>query len=181
MQKDQYSAATTGMTAKMGIWLLMITVTILFGALSLAYMLAGTLPIHFSIPWGFYVNTGVLVLSSVALHVSWINRTTERRSLPMWIPLVLGIGFLLGQLFCWYQLLESGLGISESGQKGAYLWLLTGLHALHLIGGLTFLAVVYFRRGKPGIGKYLESAVYFWHFLGVLWIYLLCVLLTNTG
>lgn len=165
-------------SGKVGVWLLMITIAILFGALSLAYMTAGNSPVNFSIPWGFYANTFILVLSSVMLHYGWLHRHRAGKRVMLRPAVLLGLLFLGSQVFAWYQLYQHGMDISQSGQKVSYLYLLTGLHAAHLIGGIGFLLYVwatYQRKGQ----QYLETAVYFWHFLGILWVYLLCVLVAN--
>lgn len=159
-------------------WLLMITIVILFGALSLAYMSVEPLPQQFSIPWGFYSNTAILVLSSVLLHVGWVRRHQTGKNLILRPAVLLGSLFLLSQAFAWYQLYTHGMDLSHSGQKVSFLYLLSGLHAAHLIGGILFLIYVWATYQRKG-HRYLESAVYFWHFLGILWVYLLCVLVAN--
>ncbi len=166
------------MSAKMGTWLLMITVAILFGSISLGYITNGHSPRNFSIPWTFYLNTLILIVSSVMLHIGWINRNEKGRGGMLRPAVLLGILFLVSQSFAWYQLYSGGTDWASSGQKVSYLYVLTFLHAIHLVGGILFLAYVWARFDRNG-QKYLDSAIFFWHFLGILWIYLLCVLLIN--
>lgn len=176
MQQSDSSEASQ-LSGKMGVWLLMITITILFGALSLAYMTVGQTSIQLQIPWSFYLNTGILVLSSIMLHYGWVKRHRVGKGIILRPAVWLGIIFLVSQGFAWYQLYQHGMEI-DSSQKISFLYLLTGLHAAHLVGGIGFLAYVwatYQRKGR----QYLETAVYFWHFLGILWVYLLCVLVAN--
>lgn len=169
---------STHLSVKMGVWLLMITIAILFGSLSLAYIVNGQTPRGFSIPWSFYANTIILLASSILLHIGWVKRHEKVSGKILRPAVLLGLTFLLSQSFAWYQLYDSGMDWISSGQKVAYLYLLTALHALHLIGGIFFLIYVWVRYQRSG-RKYLESAVFFWHFLGVLWVYLLCVLVVN--
>jgi len=175
-QSSQESGAQ--MASKMGVWLLMISIAIVFGALSLAYMVTGERPVDFSVPWGFYANTLILIASSVLLHIGWLRRGQQGRGMILRPAMWLGLAFLISQVFAWYQLYSHGMDLTSAGQKVSYLYLLTGLHAAHLIGGILFLGWVWARYQSIG-RKYLETAVYFWHFLGVLWVYLLCVLITN--
>jgi cytochrome c oxidase subunit 3 len=165
-------------SGKVGMWLFMITITLLFGALSMAYMTTSQRPVDFTIPWGFYANTGILLLSSVVLHVGWVRRHRAGQGLILRPAVLLGLLFLVSQVFAWYQLYAHGMDISHSGQKVSFLYLLTGLHAAHLIGGILFLVYVWATYPRKG-QQYLESAVFFWHFLGILWVYLLCVLVAN--
>ncbi len=167
-----------GMVSKMGIWLLMITVALLFGAISLLFLSTQDSTVRYQIPWGFYMNTGILLLSSILLHIGWLGRSAKGRVTLLPITILVGVIFLLGQGFAWYQLIDQGMGISNAGPKISYLYILTGLHAVHLIGGLLFLVYVWITYAKRG-RRYVEVAIYFWHFLGVLWIYLLAVMLVN--
>ena len=169
---------STIMAQKMGIWLLMLTIALLFGTLSLAFMLTGDKPVDFSVPWGFYLNTVILLASSVLLHLGWVKRKQQGQGILLRPAVILGVAFLLSQAFAWFQLYTHGLDLAHSGRKVSYLYLLTGLHAAHLLGGILFLVYVWVKYDGNG-RKYLESAVYFWHFLGILWIYLLCVLMVN--
>lgn len=164
------------MANKMGIWLLMITITILFGSLGLGYMLTTSSEGAIKLPSLFYVNTAILLVSSVLLHVGWVNRLRQGKPIIIWPSMLLGIVFLVSQLFCWVQLYQSGLTLNQGGIKISYLYVLTGLHGLHIIGGLLFLLFVGMRFEDKG-KKYVETAVFFWHFLGILWLYLLIMML----
>ncbi|MDP5171234.1 MAG: cytochrome c oxidase subunit 3 [Bacteroidia bacterium] len=163
------------MSGKMGIILLMLTVAILFGALSLAFFSAPTVGAY-EIPWLFYANTLVLIGSSALLQGAWMRR--QEANGKVWIKgaIIMGGIFLLGQLAAYGELWQSGMWIDVSGRKMQFLYALSGLHGLHLIGGLIFLGVVLgrFQRNESRI---FELALYFWHFLGVLWVYLMLVLI----
>jgi len=164
------------MVNKLGIWLLMITIIILFGSLGLGFMTTTSSMPDLDLPWMFYVNTAILLVSSLLLHYGWINRLKKGKTIMLRPTLVLGGIFLISQAFTWIQLYQQGLGIQEGGLKISYLYILTGLHAAHIIGGLLFLLYVTVNYQKKG-RKYLETAVFFWHFLGILWIYLLIMMI----
>lgn len=159
----------------MGIGLLIVTVIVLFSTLGSAFMRANK-TIEIQLPSLFYINTLILLVSSACLHLAWVSRSDNRSKNLLLATLVLGLAFLIGQGFAWSSLYGQGIDIARSGRQASYLYLMTGLHAVHIIGGLGFAAYVFF--AYAGKGKsYLESALFFWHFLGLLWIYLMCLLL----
>ncbi len=136
----------------------------------------------------FYVNTLIILASSVAIifaqhHYKKDNYSEYKASLIMW--LILGGLFLVGQTVGWIILFKDGYKFAH--QSAAYLYAISGIHALHIIGGLVFL-VFFIKKSWNTLKDYATSIVYFtdpiaksqlslfgvfWHFLGVLWIYLL--------
>jgi len=102
----------------------------------------------------------------------------------------LGILFLVGQISGWLALFSAGYEFSH--HSAAYLYVISGIHALHIIGGLSYLvyfitknwklldnyatAVVYFT--DPVTKSQLNLFSIFWHFLGVMWLYLLFFFIT---
>lgn len=177
MRSGERAPALSSLVGKTGIFLLMLSVIALFGALSLAFIAT---PFRngepFSVPDVFYFNTLYVVAGSVLLHQAWVRRRQrDPRPLLRW-ALILGVIFLIGQAAGWTDMLATGIAFEGQNPKSSYLYLLSGVHAVHLIGGLAFLGVVYARYQRHA-GRYFELAVYFWHFLGILWIYLLAVML----
>ncbi len=167
---------------KMNLWLLMITIIILFGVLSVAFILSSQdqpLSSPIQIPAVFYLNTFILLLSSLSIHLSWTNLTNKKSGMYLGIAIVTGIVFLIVQVYGWMQMYEQELFIQSSNKQVAFLYLLSGLHGLHILGAILFLIYVAVKLQKKG-SKLLELGTYFWHFLGVLWIYLLSVLNLGT-
>lgn len=164
-----------GLTGKLGMLLLMLTVTILFGAMSLAFFWAPSTG-GLQIPALFYGNTLLLATSSVLLHLSFSETRFEGNRLMATIALSLGGLFLVSQGLAYYQLATAGMWIDVANRKMQYLYVLSGLHGLHLVGGLLFVLVVQTRKAAA-TRKMKELALFFWHFLGILWIYLLFVML----
>ncbi|MEL6675781.1 MAG: cytochrome c oxidase subunit 3 [Bacteroidota bacterium] len=176
MEKNAFEDARGKFTGKLALFLVMITVAILFGTISMLYML-GPGKESLQIPGIFYLNTLLLILSSVLFHMGWVKG--EEGGLKLLQPGIwIGILFLFSQVYGWYLLYTQGFGMVGSGQKVAYLYVLTGLHAIHLVAGLIFMAWVRKRLKHQGV-SHLESAVFFWHFLGVLWVFLLVAMWTN--
>ena len=177
--------------ARFTIWLFIIATILFFGALTSAYIVSRGIEISkgtwlvINIPSLFAYTTGVLVISSVTLQWSlWMARKDDfKRALAgLSATFVLGLFFLAGQMLGWRDMAESGV-IFASSNAGNFMYVFTGFHSLHLVAGLIYLVVVLVRtlRGKYTAGNLVgyENCVTFWHFLGLLWIYLFIFLLIN--
>ena len=183
-------------TVKMGIFLLMLTVSLLFGALTFAFIFKGSpvipgISYTISLPFPFYLSTLALLGSSICLHWALQRKDPQDQRQGLKYGLWCGLVFLGIQAWGTYQLFDfQQLFAIEVSQKFSpefpsflpfqYIYLLTGMHALHLIAGMGFLGYV-FTKWPVKSDKYLEVAVYFWHFLGILWLFLLAVLVLKMG
>ena len=137
------------------------------------------------------VNTFVLLLSSLTLEVARRRaaedvvlapiadipgiRVSENRALPwLWATIVLGLTFLGGQYVAWEQLRLSHIDI-ETNISSSFFFILTGVHAVHLMGGI--LALLYagltscLHRPPETRRIVIDVTAWYWHFMGVLWIY----------
>ena len=142
---------------------------------------------HFTIPRVLYFDTVVLLVSSVTLEVARKRVSAYVRGaqalyasakLYLLLTLVLGIVFLGGQYTAWIKLRAEGFYLATN-PSSSFFYLLTVLHALHLLGGLAGLGLVIMRFGKPQPTlriSTIEAVSYYWHFMDVLWIYLLLLL-----
>lgn len=171
-------------TALIGVGALLAAVTMLFVAFTTAYLArrqeAGWLAI--AIPAVLWLNTAVLLSSSVTLE--WARSRIARgdaRGLRRGLSLTaaLGVLFVLGQLAAWQQLSAAGLYLS-SNPHSSFFYLLTGVHGLHLLGGLAALGAVLVRayggRYTPGDHTGVSVAALYWHFMDGLWLYLFALL-----
>jgi cytochrome c oxidase subunit 3 len=120
-------------------------------------------------------STAVLLASSGVLAAAQRrHRAGDRAGLVsrLWITLGLGVGFLALQSGVWWQARQAGLEVS--GVLGSVLYALSGLHALHVLGGLAALAWLLFRvrRGPlaAGRGSPVVLVALFWHFLDLVWV-----------
>jgi cytochrome c oxidase subunit 3 len=86
----------------------------------------------------------------------------------------LGAGFLASQLTAWRSLIHQGAYLAQNPYS-SFFYLFTGLHAIHLIGGLVALFVVVL--GRFTRRELVDVVAFYWHFLGLLWIALFAVLL----
>jgi len=133
-------------------------------------------------PVGLWWSTALLLLTSALLERAVRLRRAQRAratSVSARAALLSGSLFLCAQAHVWSQLQESGYGFS-SGSYATLFFSMTGLHALHVLGGLVQLVLV--ERGlalslQSGARRTrLEFCALYWHFLGLLWLVLLAVL-----
>jgi len=136
-------------------------------------------PLH--LPWIIWVNTAILLLSSGAMELSRrrLALADVRQFRKLWFAAtVLGILFLIGQIAAWRQFVLAGFYVSTN-QASSFFYIFTGLHGLHLLGGICALLYVSFRKfekAKVSRSVAAEVASYYWHFMDGLWIFLLALL-----
>ena len=166
--------------ARTGVWVGIAAIVLMVAAFTGALVVRRTQSdwIHFRLPPIIYVNTLVLLVSSAALERArgGAGAAPQRR----WLSITLGLGvlFVVGQVLAWSNLVAQGLFLATS-PSSAFFYVLTALHGVHLLGGVAALAYVLGRaRHGPGSGAAgaLDAASLYWHFLAVLWLYLLLLL-----
>ncbi len=170
-------------TSRFGLLAFLGTVSMLFIGFTSALMLRRTSPDWqpLQAPALLWLNTAVLALSSLALERS--RRQLRRAELPgarlaVLAAAGLGLLFVLGQLQLWRGLTAQGVYLA-SNPASSFFYMLTGVHLVHLAGGLVWLAAVLGRvRGFQALGASHSMGLLalYWHFLGGLWLYLLVVL-----
>lgn len=133
------------------------------------------------IPSIVWFNTLVLITSSAIMELARKKLAfgDVLRFQRIWFGATcLGVLFLLGQLVAWRQLVLAGFYVATS-QASSFFYIFTGLHGLHLLGGICALLYVCFRRfEKARVSRSVaaEVASYYWHFMDGLWIFLLALL-----
>lgn len=181
----------SGEPTRTGIWVGLAAIAMSFAALTSAlYVREGSGYAdwtHIDLPPILWFNTLVLVLSSVTLErarhrVAAFMRAEERtRSAAMlWLNLtmLLGLTFVVGQSFAWLKLSSEGLYL-PTNPNSSFFYVLTGVHAVHVLGGLGGLGRVIFKfcsTALPLRRSTMDASSYYWHFMGVLWMYLLVIL-----
>src|SRR5580700_2182720 len=134
-----------------------------------------------NLPTIIWINTVVLLLSSGAMELSRRRLAfgDVRQFRKLWLAATaLGFLFLAGQLVAWRQFILAGFYVSTN-QASSFFYIFTGLHGLHLLGGICALLYVSFRkfeRAKVSRTVAAEVASYYWHFMDGLWIFLLALL-----
>lgn len=172
-------------SGKLGMWVFLSSEIMLFGAFISAFIVLRMGSPNFGVPAEEImgrplatVNTFLLILSSftMVLALAAIQRD-DRRSFArnMMATLGLGILFLCVKMFEYHHKISEGLTISSS-LFGSFYFTLTGLHALHIIGGLVFNGYI-LRNGLRG--RYnaqhherVEYAGLYWHFVDLVWVIL---------
>jgi cytochrome c oxidase subunit III len=167
-----------------GIWVGIAAISMTFLALTSALVVrkgASSDWQHFTLPSILYVNTLVLALSSATLEVSRrrMRRLRIQAASParwLYVTLFLGLAFVSGQYVAWRQLSSEGLYLATN-PSSSFFYVLTAGHLLHVLGGLGGLVLVIHRLEKSILRRStLDIAARYWHFLGVLWVYLLLLL-----
>ena len=142
---------------------------------------------HFTLPPVLYLDTVILLASSVTLELArkrvaaFARGVQPGRSLPLlWLWLTLGLGLLFvgGQYVAWLQLKAEGWYLATN-PSSSFFYLFTAMHGLHVLGGLAGLTLVIWRFSRPVPTlrlSTLSTVSYYWHFMDVLWIYLLLLL-----
>ncbi|MAB72272.1 MAG: hypothetical protein CMJ54_07165 [Planctomycetaceae bacterium] len=139
-----------------------------------------------SLPWSLLFSTVVLVASSVTfLRATGALRRDDGPGLVRWlsVTLMLALVFLTVQTFAWWDLVGRGMDFS----RHLYAWtfyFLTGLHAVHVLGGVIPLWIVT-RRVRGGdrsesVRRGVAYTAMYWHFLDVAWVVLYLTLIAGT-
>lgn len=173
--------------AKIGLFVFLAVVTSLFALFISAYMMrmeyGDWRPL--TEPGLLWINTGLLVLSSALFQLAKI---ASGRGLKGPLKLFLYSAgaitclFIVGQLMAWQQLNDSGYLVTTNPAI-AFFYLITGLHGIHLLGGLVawLRACVKLHRGASlqAIGLSVDLCAFYWHFLLVAWLVLFGLMLST--
>ncbi len=166
-------------------WLFIITIVMLFASQTSAYLVrrAEGNWTEFDMPQIFFWSTGVLMLSSLFMFLALRAASKDEFGiLKIYIGLafLLGTAFLIMQYLGWQDLQSTGIYL-KGNPSGSFLYILTGLHAFHLISGLVILVFALVAAFRLKIHSksliQIEVCSTYWHFLDILWIYLFVFLL----
>lgn len=172
---------------KFALWLFLVTVVMIFAALTSAYIVrqAEGNWLEYELPEIFWLTSGIVILSSIALQVAYYAAKKDNflsLRIGMMLTVLLGMGFLVGQWYSWVALVDREV-FFVGNPAGSFLYVFTGLHAVHLISGVIFLIIVLISSFRYKVHSQalntLEMASTYWHFLGGLWLYLFLFLLLN--
>lgn len=171
-----------------GIWVGLAAISMTFAALTSALVVrkGGSLDWrHFSLPSILYLNTLVLFASSFTLEVarkkiaSFMKGQRDVTANPnrwLYATLALGLLFVGGQYLAWRQLSTQGLYLATN-PSSSFFYVLTAAHALHVLGGLGGLVRVIGKLDHLTLRRStLDATSRYWHFMDVLWLYLLLLL-----
>lgn len=175
---------------KFAMWLFIVSVMMLFGAWTSAYIVKRGEPgwSSFELPLQFWLNTGIIIASSITMI--WAQRSArkdnlEQTKMALGMTTALGIAFLIGQWLAWEKMVEMNYYFAGSGSNSSssFIYVLTGFHGLHIVSGVVFLVLVLIAAFKFKVHSRsmlkIEMCSTYWHFLGGLWLYLFVFLLLN--
>jgi cytochrome c oxidase subunit 3 len=174
----------------LGMWIFLATLGMLFAASIAGYLVVRLRAPEWPppgmprLPRGLWITTLVIVACSVTIGRAVASmRLGQTTRATRWLQATLGLGliFLAAQAINWWVLVTAHVTAQTKNLYAFTFYMLTGLHAAHVIGGLILLGVVIARagRGRYGSGHYdgITYAAMYWHFLDVVWVVLFAVLL----
>lgn len=167
--------------ARTGVWVGIAAITMSFTAYTSALIVrqgSGGDWQHVALPKILFLNTLLLLASSGTLETA--RRRVAAGRAGAWVAgtLALGLAFLVGQFVAWRQLAAAGLYLS-SNPASDFFYVFTALHALHLLGGVAALGYLFARLRTAPERAPMGAVALYWHFMGVLWLYLLLILVTR--
>jgi cytochrome c oxidase subunit III len=208
MTMENVSSLGTGGTRKkmhpqkFMLWIAMGSMSMAFAGLTSGYMVREAQGNwrYFSLPHVFAYSTAVILVSSVTMFLG--VRAFKAREMPKFKLLITGtllLGLLFGllQFAGFYQLYHQVQQVRINGQvlnetstirlngnpSESFLFIISGLHLLHLVSGIIALLFVFFRAFRTRVKTYnatgLEIVAGYWHFVDILWLYLFIFFLVN--
>jgi cytochrome c oxidase subunit 3 len=171
-----------------GIWIALFAITMSFAAFTSALFIrqASADWTHIAPPRILFASTAVLLLSSLLMEISRRGFDGKPASqikehgkglMLLAATLFLGLGFVGGQYMAWRDLAAQGLYLSTN-PNSSFFYVLTGVHALHVLGGIAALAYLLAQLVARGSVRrnLINGVAVYWHFLAALWLYLLVVI-----
>lgn len=172
---------------KFAMWLFIVSIIMLFGALTSAYIVRqaeGNWYV-FDLPDLFFYSTIVILASSLSMHWAYIMAQKDdfgKLKIAVVITFILGIAFLGMQWMAWVELVNVNVYF-VGNPSGSFVYVISGLHAVHIISALIVLLVLFYSVFRLKVHSKnmlrIELCATYWHFLDVLWVYLFVFLLLN--
>jgi len=184
---DDFQLDATRSRIRIGMIVLLVTILMMFASLTIAYLVLSNRPNWQSIelPAQLWVSTAFIILSSVAFELA--RRAWKRESIgaaQRWIltTVALGASFVVSQVVAWRELAEQGI-YRQTNPYRSFIFLLTGIHAIHIIGGIFGLVYLTWRVRRRVVasssdgGAAIDAGAMYWHFIDGLWVYVFMLLL----
>jgi cytochrome c oxidase subunit 3 len=173
---------------KFVLWLLLVSSIMLFAGFTSAYIVRRGEGewVVFELPIMFMLNTGIVVLSSVFMQWAYISAKKDelnQTKIGLIVAIVLGILFSIMQYWGWSQMVYNSIYFGFANPSGSFVYVITGLHLAHVIIGILYLLVILIQTFRFKVHKKSIQGIAmcntYWHFVGILWIYLYVFLLLN--
>jgi cytochrome c oxidase subunit 3 len=175
---------------KFSMWIFIFTSFMFFAALSSGFIVYSGGRGHgldVIMPRAFLYSTIVIICSSITLFIA--SRAAKqlqfaKQRLFLWLTFFLGIAFFAVQIYACYVLTyKMGIYFTDSNASHTFIYVFCGMHLLHIIAALLVVlsTIISTYRNIPQVRNLfkMEMASIFWHFLGIIWIYLYVFLLLN--
>lgn len=172
---------------KFAMWLFIISVTMMFASMTSAYVVKKAEGdwLLFEFPSMFNVTSILIILSSISMHFAYISAKRDNLAnirIGVGVTMVLAVAFAIGQYLSWGELVAQDV-FFVGNPAGSFIYIFTGLHGVHLLGGVVYLAIVLVNAFKYKVHSkniaQMEMCTTYWHFLGGLWLYLYLFLTLN--
>ncbi|MCC6816608.1 MAG: cytochrome oxidase subunit III [Saprospiraceae bacterium] len=172
---------------RFALWIGMATIVMFFAAITSAYLVrkpAGNW-YEFKLPIQFFYSTIIIFSSSLFLELCYRSlkgKNESKYKLYLLLAFLTGIGFVISQIFAFKNMVNQGLFI-DLNVSVSFIFVIAGMHILHILGGLiaylisiTIAFTTLFKIDELRILKF-DLLRQYWHFIGILWIYLLVFLI----
>lgn len=167
---------------KFTLWVAIASIVMMFAGLTSAFIVKSNLVgwSKVAMPDIFWYSTAAILISSVTAQMAL--RSFEKRDMRRYrgltlLTLALGILFVVMQWFGFQELWQQNIRFSGSAGSGQFLYVIFGLHGIHVIGGVIALIIMVMKAFLGKVRSYslapVEVATTYWHFVDILWIYLL--------
>lgn len=175
---------------RIGMFFLLLVVLMTFGGLMSAYIVVATNGVlewrPFDLPAQIWISTFLILASSLTYQIaqSALNKNNQTKAKNFFLATsVFGGVFIASQLVLWLQLVQDGVYM-ESNPYAGFFYILTAVHAVHVIGGIIALGYIVLRNWQSSAnGEELKkrqqisgSIGWYWHFMDALWIVLVLLL-----
>jgi len=168
---------------KFTLWVAIGSIVMMFAALTSAYIVKKNQAnwLEFDLPRIFWYSTVTILLSSVTIHLSmkaFKAREMGRYRTLITITALLGVLFIVMQYLGFQDVEARNIALTgpRSNSAASFLLVITGLHMVHVLGGVIALLVIFIRAYSARVKHYsavpIEMAATYWHFVDILWIYL---------
>ena len=170
---------------KMMLWFGIVSLVMGFAGWTSAYIVSSARDDWASdlqLPQSFYISTAIIICSSLTYILAKKSIKEGKRAMGtnwLWCTLALGAAFILFQFRGFSEMVAQGYYFTgpTSSIKLSYVFLIAAVHIVHVVAGIISLSVVLFNqiKGKYSPEEYLGVSLgaTFWHFLDILWLYLL--------
>lgn len=168
---------------KFTLWVAIGSIVMMFAALTSAYIVKKNQSswLEFELPKIFWYSTFVILLSSLTIHLAlkaFKAREVTRYKRLITATAILGVAFICMQVAGFQDLEARHIALTgpKSNSAASFLFVITGLHMVHVLGGVIALLVIFIRAYARKVKNYsslpIELVGTYWHFVDALWIYL---------